>query len=129
MTRTADHVLFGRADLAGDATDSAHRPPMVERGGPRPDRGGSPLPPTSVAVLLDPCEPGRGQLAGPRDPRRLFPLPRPRRVHHPPAEAPDDSVRHHRPQNNPRRRGPEPEYSDDSLHPATAGRYETDSRA
>src|SRR2546422_4526159 len=54
MTRTADHVLFGRADLAGDATDSAHRPPMVERGGPRPDRGGSPLPPTSVAGFLPP---------------------------------------------------------------------------
>src|SRR2546425_7387617 len=49
MTRTADHVLFGRTDLAGDATDSAHRPPMVERGGPRSDRGGGPLPPTSVA--------------------------------------------------------------------------------
>src|SRR2546426_11640929 len=54
MTRTADHVLFGRADLAGDATDSAHRPPMVERGGPRPDRGGSPLPPTSVAGFPPP---------------------------------------------------------------------------
>src|SRR3989442_706175 len=40
MTRTADHVLFGRTDLAGDATDSAHRPPMVERGGPRSNRGG-----------------------------------------------------------------------------------------
>src|SRR3989442_3445050 len=54
MTRTADHVLFGRTDLAGDATDSAHRPPMVERGGPRSDRGGSPLPPTSVAGFPPP---------------------------------------------------------------------------
>src|SRR2546428_256997 len=54
MPRTADHVLFGRADLAGDATDAAHRPPMVELGGPRPDRGGSPLPPTFIAGCLRP---------------------------------------------------------------------------
>src|SRR5256886_13969487 len=54
MPRTADHVLFGRADLAGDATDAAHRPPMVERDGPRPHRGGGPPRPTSVAGFLPP---------------------------------------------------------------------------
>src|SRR3989475_9007463 len=81
MTRTADHVLFGRADLAGDATDSAHRPPMVERGGPRPDRGGSPLPPTSVAGLLHPFEPPRGELSRHRAPPPPFFLPPPPPAH------------------------------------------------
>src|SRR2546422_8652266 len=68
MTRTADHVLFGRADLAGDATDSAHRPPMVERGGPRPDRGGSPLPPTFLAGLPHPFRTRPGAPARSRPP-------------------------------------------------------------
>src|SRR2546422_7572719 len=91
MTRTADHVLFGRADLAGDATDSAHRPPMVERGGPRPDRGGSPLPPTSVAGFLHPFRTRPGAPAGPRGTRPPLSLSRPPRRSPPPPDGPKPS--------------------------------------
>src|SRR2546428_11555971 len=80
MTRTADHVLFGRADLAGDATDSAHRPPMVERGGPRPDRGGGPLPPTSVGGFPRPLRTppgGASRRRGSPPPPSPSPPPRP----------------------------------------------------
>src|SRR3989442_14005798 len=66
MPRTADHVLFGRADLAGDATDAAHRPPMVERDGPRPHRGGRPLFPTSSGVFSDPRGNAHGAMPRPR---------------------------------------------------------------
>src|SRR3989475_10576986 len=103
MTRTADHVLFGRADLAGDATDSAHRPPMVERGGPRPDRGGSPLPPTSLAGLLRPCGPRPGHPSRRRGPPPPFSPPPPPPRSHPPAEAADAPRRHHPPQKQPPR--------------------------
>src|SRR2546427_7247176 len=98
MTRTADHVLLGRADLAGDATDSAHRPPMVERGGPRSDRGGSPLPPTFVAGLLPPFETRPWQLSRPRAPPPPLPLPPPPPRPHPWASAPQHPVPHHPPQ-------------------------------
>src|SRR5438093_11352311 len=106
MPRTADHVLFGRADLAGDATDAAHRPPMVERDGPRPHRGGSPLRPTSVAVFLDPWEPGLWQPTRQRDPRRLLPLARPRCVAPRRAEAQDDAGRYDGQPEPSRRRDP-----------------------
>src|SRR2546422_10682422 len=68
MPRTADHVLFGRADLAGDATDAAHRPPMVERDGPRPHRGGRPLRSTSVAGFLPPLGPPPWEATPPAPP-------------------------------------------------------------
>src|SRR3989442_13429848 len=105
MTRTADHVLFGRADLAGDATDSAHRPPMVERGGPRPDRGGRPLPPTSLAGFPLPLSTpprGPGARPGPPPPFFLFPPP--------PPPSPPPATRHnpgrlHPPHKKTRRRG------------------------
>src|SRR3989442_10685898 len=98
MTRTADHVLFGRADLAGDATDSAHRPPMVERGGPRPDRGGSPLPPTSVAGFLHPFETRPGEPFRPRRPPPPLSLSPPPPAFPSPALTPKHSGRHYPPQ-------------------------------
>src|SRR2546429_6016748 len=95
MPRTADHVLFGRADLAGDATDAAHRPPMVERDGPRPHRGGSPLRPTSVAGFLLPFGTRPWEPPPPPDPSPpLSPSPPPP-AFHPPAVGPDDAVAPH----------------------------------
>src|SRR2546425_10454056 len=95
MTRTADHVLFGRTDLAGDATDSAHRPPMVERGGPRSDRGGSPLPPTSLAGFPPPFATRPwGAFGPPAPPPPLSPSPPPP-PSPPPAGRPEGPGRHH----------------------------------
>src|SRR2546426_7698939 len=106
MPRTADHVLFGRADLAGDATDAAHRPPMVERDGPRPHRGGSPLRPTSLAGFPRPLGTRPWAPSPPRRPPPPLSLPPPPPGHPPPAVTPDQAGPHHRQQNQFRKTGP-----------------------
>src|SRR2546425_5800325 len=105
MPRTADHVLFGRADLAGDATDAAHRPPMVERDGPRPHRGGSPLRPTSVAGFLHPLGTRPWEPTPQRDPPPPLSLSPPPPGSHPPAETPKHPGPPYRQKKHFRRRG------------------------
>src|SRR2546428_8690900 len=77
MPRKVVHAngLSGRTNVAGDATDAAHRPSVLDGHGPRIDRRRGPLLPGPLAVRLA-REPRSRRRARELDCRGLLRVPR-----------------------------------------------------